>query len=96
MHHLFTGALVALTATAAGAQTRQCGTVAEVREHLLTKYGESRVEGGVSAGGNFFEWWGNVHEGTWTIVRITPMGIACMVFDGEGWVSFEPVTGDPL
>jgi hypothetical protein len=82
MHHLITGALVALTATAAHAQN--CGPRADIEE-LVRRYDEqqvyvgsilSTVQPGTITG--IFELFHNPETGSWTVVLTMPDGSACI------------------
>ena len=77
-------ALIAGMATAAQAQTH-CDTRAVVVEKLGKVYGEVRRGGGLSGLTEIFEIWASEATGSWTILKTTPNGIACIMAVGDGW-----------
>lgn len=96
MHHLITGALVALTATAAGAQN--CADRDMVATRLVDGFGEYVQGGGVAANHLYLEVWANTETGTWTITMTTPDNLTCVMASGqhyEGPREREP-EGEPL
>ena len=78
-----------------GAAQGLCGNRIEMIEKLKDRYGEVQIWAGL-AGGGIFELWVACPDGTWTILKTSPGGIACMVAAGEGWRG-EPckATGAP-
>jgi hypothetical protein len=62
-----------------------CGTRDSVVESLGKKYGEVRRGGGLTGSTAIFEIWASEATGTWTILKTTPNGMACIMAVGEGW-----------
>lgn len=80
--------LAYLLMTVPVAAQQQCGDVAGVSELLATRYGEQVAIIAVSDGA-VFQIWGNPQSGTWTIVRLDPTGMACvMAYGGGGFETF--------
>ncbi len=67
---------------------------------LVKRYGEARRGGGLGGLGGplaFFEIWASDVTGSWTILKTTPDGLACIIAVGNGWhddAALTP-TGDP-
>ncbi len=74
-----------------------CGTHASIRAQLDMKYGEVRQGAGLADPVAIFEIWASDEPPyTWTILKITPNGWACVMAVGEGWQVDPPVApGDP-
>ena len=78
-----------------------CGTRDSIVERLGEKYGEVWRGGGLSGPTAIFEIWASEATGTWTIMKTTPDGIACIMAVGDGWrddtggVRPETMAGDP-
>jgi hypothetical protein len=76
-----------------------CGTRDSVVAKLGEKYGEVRRGGGLAGPTAIFEVWASEATGTWTILKTTPDGFACVMAVGEGWQddAGEVIpTGDPV
>jgi hypothetical protein len=85
---LTTSALVLGMAVAAPsfAQAQMaCGARNAVVAKLGEKYGEVRRGGGLVGATAIFEVWASATTGTWTILKTTPDGLACVMAVGEGW-----------
>ncbi len=67
-----------------------CGDRAIMAHLLAEKYGETRQGSGLAGPGALFEVWTSSATGTWTILKATPNGLACVVASGTGWRD-EPV-----
>ncbi len=85
---LTTSALI-LGMAAAGPPDAQaqmaCGTRVSVVAKLGEKYGEVRRGGGLAGSTAIFEVWASEATGTWTILKTTPNGMACIMAVGDDW-----------
>ncbi len=89
-------ALIALSDAPAVAQVA-CGTRHTVIEILGDKYGETRRGGGLSGPSAIFEIWASDKPPfTWTILKTTPNGWACIMAVGTGWQDDPPVAPGEL
>ena len=66
-----------------------CGERNAVVTKLGEKYGEVRRGGGLAGATAIFEVWASDTTGTWTILKTTPNGQACVMAVGEGWQEYE-------
>lgn len=62
-----------------------CGTRDAVVAKLGDKYGEVRRGGGLAGPTAIYEIWASDETGSWTILKTTPDGFACVMAVGEGW-----------
>ena len=62
-----------------------CGTRDSVVAKLGDKYGEVRRGGGLAGPTAIFEIWASEATGTWTILKTSPDGMACIMAVGDGW-----------
>ncbi len=62
-----------------------CGTRESVVAKLGENYGEVRRGGGLAGPTAIFEIWASEATGTWTILKTTPNGLACVMAVGDGW-----------
>ncbi len=62
-----------------------CGTRDSVVAKLGEKYGEIRRGGGLAGPTAIFEIWASEATGTWTILKTSPDGMACIMAVGDGW-----------
>jgi hypothetical protein len=86
-----------LLATPALAQeTRQCGTVDEVRAMLTEKYHEAPVGHGVAANGQvLLTVYASPDGATWSIVMTRARdGMACITAEGTDYQATEPAVGE--
>lgn len=88
---LLTTALLLAPAVASAQDAPQCFGYTDFASALATNYGESVLERGLSSAGTLIEWWGNPETGTWTLLVVTPAGLACMIADGQSYETFEPI-----
>jgi hypothetical protein len=79
---------VTLAATPAEAQMA-CGDREGVVAKLTEKYGETRRGSGLAGPGAIFEVFASEETGTWTILKVTVDGWACVMAVGEGWQDDE-------
>lgn len=79
-------ALLAILPTATLAQD-QCGPIEGVLSFLAQEYGELAIGGGLTPAGSLMQVLTNPDTGTWTFVRITADGVACLLASGEAWVT---------
>ncbi len=76
-----------------------CGTRDSVVAKLGDKYGEVRRGGGLAGPTAIYEIWASEATGSWTILKTTPDGLACVMAVGEGWqddAAELSVVGDPV
>ncbi len=62
-----------------------CGARDSVVTGLGEKYGEIRRGGGLAGPTAIFEIWASEATGTWTILKISPDGMACIMAAGNVW-----------
>ena len=81
-------------ATASFAQLA-CAPYSSVVVKLDQDFGEERQGGGL--GGRFvFEVWASPETGTWTLLRLDPNGLACVMATGDEWEHHpHQATGTP-
>ena len=91
---VLTAALVfGMLATAPPAAQAQlsCGDRNVMVEQLSRTYGETRKGAGLVGQAALFEVWASDVTGTWTILKTSPNGIACLIAAGENWRDEPPV-----
>lgn len=78
-------------ATAAGAPPLvvPCGEHAAVLAGMAKRHGEVPVARGLDAAGNLVEVLA-APGGSFTVLSVTPEGIACLMSVGEGWQTVAP------
>ncbi len=62
-----------------------CGTRDSIVATLGDKYGEVRHGGGLAGSTAIFEIWASEATGTWTILKTSPDGMACIMAVGDCW-----------
>ncbi len=62
-----------------------CGARDSVVAALGEKYGEIRRGGGLAGPTAIFEIWASEATGTWTILKISPDGMTCIMAAGDVW-----------
>ena len=77
--------LLALGATSASAQNRNCGERTEIIERLQSGYGETRAGACLSTTNGIVEVFASEDTGTWTIILTLPTGKSCLVAAGNSW-----------
>ena len=79
-------------------QTRNCGTIDEVRRMLTEKYHEAVVGHGVAAAGQvLLTVYASADGATWSIVMTRARdGMACITAEGTDWQFSEPAMGEGL
>ena len=74
----------------------QAGAACEPRSSMVatlaSEYGETRRGVGLAGPTAVFEVWASADTGSWTILKTTPDGLACVMAVGDGWQNFAPVT----
>jgi len=91
---VLTAALVfgmAATAPPVAEAQLSCGDRNAMVEQLSRTYGEIRQGAGLAGQAALFEVWASNATGTWTILKTTPNGVACVVAVGENWHDAQPV-----
>jgi hypothetical protein len=96
MKHLPIIALCLAMPGAADAQQRACGPAAEMIAGLTgPKYAEvQQTLGfvGTPPTGNVLATFANEETGTWTVMEVSPQGVACIVSAGNGWMAAAPAS----
>ncbi len=90
---VLTAALVfGMLATAPPAANAQlaCGDRNAMVEQLSRSYGEIRKGAGLAGQAALFEIWASDATGSWSILKTTPNGMACLVAAGENWRDDAP------
>lgn len=86
--------IVALLTLAQMAQPA-CAPHATVAARLATRFGEAPQFAGLTRDGSLLEAWANRETGTWTLLRVTPDGTACLMASGEDWTAAVIKEGEP-
>jgi hypothetical protein len=81
--------LAGLAATPTQAQVA-CGSRDIVVAKLGEKYGETRRGGGLAGPTAIYEVFASEATGTWTILKTTADGFACVMAVGDGWQDAPP------
>lgn len=84
---LFLAGWVLLSTSSASAMV--CGQHKVLAEALELQYQERQRALGLSRSGALIEVYAS-EGGTWTVLLITPDGIACILTDGEAWQEALP------
>jgi hypothetical protein len=89
--------LLPLLASPAYAQQQlQCADYLQMAKELQAKYRESRIAFGLDSSKQAIAVFAAADGSTWTILRIQPTGLACVMSAGDGWQVVEaPPPGDP-
>lgn len=74
----------------AQAQQPPCMPLPEFLRILSDEYGETPERRGYVNPALAMLVTANAEAGTWTILRVTPDGMACGVFAGQAWEAIEP------
>ena len=94
-------ALAAIAATTAGpviagpvadsgnSAGKVCARHDALTKHLSASYAEQPLNLALDANGNMVEVYSS-NQGSWTMVVITPAGVACVVATGEAKISLNP------
>lgn len=86
-------AVLAIAATTAEAQNRNCADRERVVERLSSAYGESRQSIGLGANNAVIEVFASLETGTWTITVTNTAGLTCLVASG---MAYEATPGELL
>lgn len=93
---LILAACLALGAAPAVAQ-ESCADHAKVKSLLASTYGETLQQIGLNNARNLVEVYASPETGTWTIIEVTPEGMACLMAAGEMWqAAIAGPMGEPL
>lgn len=76
-------------ASAAAAQSQNCGQRAAVIATLADRYGESRQSIGMATEGRVVEVFASLETGTWTITITLPNGMTCLVASGQSYENLD-------
>lgn len=71
-----------------------CGPRDKLEAHLSIKFGEARFAQAMSAG-NAVNFYANSQSGSWTLVVVTPQGMACVMAAGQDFETAKPVEIKP-
>ena len=86
---ILTIALTLGTASAAFAQSQNCGARDTVIDRLANQYGESRQSIGMAPQGRVVEVFASLETGTWTITVTLPNGTTCLVASGQSYEALD-------
>jgi hypothetical protein len=89
---LLSAALIISTAGQAAAAV--CGEREAISERLGQQYHEKSESIGLTSDGNLLEIYRS-DQGTWTVLLVTPKGVACVVAAGEAWQQKDPLASWP-
>lgn len=68
----------------------RCGEASKMKSVLKNKWGEYPVASGVLTGAGYvMVMYANDSTGTWSVVRFTPEGIACLMGAGDSFNRFK-------
>lgn len=70
-----------------------CSSYAQIHAQLSRHYAERPVSLGLQSNGNLLQVYASAGSGTWTIVSLTPQGLACVVAAGANWEDLRPAAG---
>jgi len=75
-----------------------CAPRAQVTEHLIQKFGETRRGAGLVNARQILEVWRSDETGSWTILMTRADGLSCIVATGNAWHDAGPriVSGDAV
>jgi hypothetical protein len=91
MRLLTTVALALSTLLAAPAWAEpNCQPVEQMKAYLASKYGESQVASGISSDQTLVMIFTKPDNSTFTVVKVTANGLACMVDVGQDWQLRQP------
>ena len=90
MRRLMLAAALAVAPAVAAAQQPPCAPLPVVAQMLEREFNEHMVAAARLPNG------GTMHVfaaqgGAWTLVVVSPAGIACIIADGSAWSTLEPV-----
>jgi len=87
---MLAAALVAMLSAPAAAQQPPCAPLPVVAQMLEREFNERMVAAArLSSGGTMHVF--AAQGGAWTLVVVSPAGIACIIADGSAWSTLEPV-----
>lgn len=87
--------MFACIAGPAAAQGTPCGSWAEIRAHLLDRFGERLAGTGLTPSGQLLAILVNPETGTWTALALQPDGSACGLTAGTDWADWAEPPGEP-
>jgi hypothetical protein len=88
--------VAAFAAASPAAAQPVCGDHAGMVAQLIGTFGEAHRGAGLAGPRAVFEVWASDATGTWTILMVTPEGLACVVAAGNGWQGFTVPKGAPV
>ena len=86
---LMTLPLMALP-TGTHAQAQPCGARDAIIARLEAKWGEHFVGGGLQSASSIYEVWISAEKGTWTILKTSANGTACVMAASTNWLDSLP------
>lgn len=92
-------AVLAIAATQAASQQRNCAPRDVVLEHLADRFGETRRSVGLAAENRVVESFANAESGSWTITVTLANGMTCLLASGMAWEGLDealPASGDDV
>jgi hypothetical protein len=78
------------------AQGVQCAGWAQVRMYLAEKHGEAVVGAGISSDGTLVVVTASPDGATWTMLGVTPSGVACLAAEGRDWTGATAPTAPAI
>ena len=76
---------LAISLPGAAAAMSACGERDTIIQRLESKWGEHLAAGGMQDANNIYEVWMSKEKGTWTILRTSANGRACVMASGTDW-----------
>ena len=74
----------------AEAQQLNCAKRDVIIARLEAKWGEHFAGGGLQNASSVFEVWMSAEKGTWTILKTSANGMACVMASGTNWLESLP------
>ena len=72
---------------------QNCASLEVMESRMATQFGEVRRGAGIMSTGNLAELLVS-DAGTWTIVTISPLGVACLSLSGRDWSETTVLEGE--
>jgi len=79
-----------VAADAQSANAAACGDRQAIVERLEARWGEHFSAGGMQDASAIIEVWMSQEKGTWTILRTSADGTACVMATGTNWIDALP------
>lgn len=72
-----------------------CAPVQVVTQVLAESYGERPVADGLADSGQLVRLYRSEDGATWTLVLVSPIGVACLLISGRAWSDAAGEQGQP-